>query len=82
MLIDKKIAETKGSIRVVPVKQHQHALDLWESLCDTGSKLDNSPLLLLPENYAFAEAEKKVLQQLSRVFWANIYVSLSPQDFQ
>lgn len=75
LLIDKKIAEGKDPVRVVTIKEHQHALDLWEPLCDTGSKVGNSPLLLLPEFYAYAGAEKDVLDQLARVFWANLYVS-------
>lgn len=59
---------------MVKVKDGQHALDLWETLCDTGDEVANQPLLILPDSYTFSGSESEALLELARIFWANVYV--------
>ena len=73
--ITSKIGSSKEPVKVIDVTANQHALDMWEPLCDTGKTIPNEPLLILPDSYAFADDKSLILKKMAEIFWANELVS-------
>lgn len=74
--VDNEFLSVKEAVRVVTVRERHHALQLWESICQTGEALEElPPLLLMPEGYAFAGEKDELLLEMAKVFRVNQLVS-------
>lgn len=53
-----------GVVKVVPIKEDQSALSLWEPICLNGNASSNEVLLLLPDSYELLDqdAEKHIAE--------------------
>lgn len=71
-----QIASSSEAVKVIELKVNQHALDLWEGLCEIDGPIPDDPLLLLPDSYAFSGERRATLKRLAEVYWANFYVRL------
>ena len=71
-----QIASSSEAVKVIELKVNQHALDLWEGLCEIDGPIPDDPLLLLPDSYTFSGERRATLKRLAEVYWANFYVRL------
>ena len=64
----------------VQIGKPQHALELWESVCDTNQDLSaQPPLLLLPQEYEWFDREAGSVEMAKLIYYNKLVRSSSSQ---